>query len=91
MTPLFRLSGTFVVLLAFELLSQTSQQVAFLLALALLHGVVATFFAVRHGPVDPFGLLAAAYVITLIVLGVLLIASAWAWARLKPPTTEPGR
>ena len=70
--PLFMVSGAFVCVMAFSLMPQVSQQVAFLLTLALMHTLMATFFLVRRGPVDPFGLLAASYGLALASMAVPL-------------------
>jgi hypothetical protein len=74
--PLFMVLGASVIGLAFELLTQSEQRVAFLLTLAALHAVVAARFLLRRGEVDPFGLLAAAYGIAIASMAVPLLFGA---------------
>ncbi|MFV2063117.1 MAG: DUF2339 domain-containing protein [Chloroflexota bacterium] len=74
--PLLLGAGAFVVFLAFDLLTTDAQQVAFLLALSALHGIIAALFIVRRGPVDPFGLLAGAYGVGIASMAVPLLFDA---------------
>ena len=75
--------GAFVVFTGFGYIPDPSQQAAFLLVLAALHGVVAAAFLVRRGTLDPFGLLAAAFGLALasmavpLLLGASLTAVVW--------------
>lgn len=82
--PLFLAAGAFVLLSAFAVLTETHQQVAFLLTLAAFHAAVAAWFLVRRGPVDPFGLLAGAFGIAIasmavpLLFGASMTAAVWA-------------
>ncbi|MEA2027263.1 MAG: DUF2339 domain-containing protein, partial [Chloroflexota bacterium] len=82
--PLFLAVGASVIGLGFLLIEPDSQRAAFLLALALGHGLVTTFFLRRRGSLDPFGLLAGAYGIAIasaavpLVLGATFTAVIWA-------------
>lgn len=82
--PLFLLSGAFVVVMAFGLVTDAEQRAVFLLSLGALHGAIALFFVTRRGPVAPFGLLAGGYGVALasaavpLLLGAPLTAGVWA-------------
>jgi uncharacterized membrane protein len=70
--PLLMAVGAFVIVAAFEVMPTSDQRVAFLLVLASLHGIIAAWFARKQGPVDPFGLLAAAYGLAIASMAVPL-------------------
>lgn len=74
--PLFLVVGATVVGLAFLALEADVQRAAFLLSLALSHGLVAALFAARRGLLDPFGLLAGAYGIGMASAAVPLLLDA---------------
>ena len=74
--PLFLAVGACVIGLGFMLIEPAAQRAAFLLVLALLHGVVTALFARRRGVVDPFGLLAGAFGIAIASAAVPLVAGA---------------
>ena len=82
--PLFLAVGASVIGLGFMLIEPDVQRAAFLLVLALFHGIVTAFFVRRRGTVDSFGLLAGAYGIAIasaavpLVAGVTLVAVVWA-------------
>jgi uncharacterized membrane protein len=81
--PLLLAVGAFVIVAAFETLEAVDQRVAFLLVLAALHVAIAAWFAARRGPVDPFGLLAAAFGLAIasmavpVAFGAALTAVVW--------------
>jgi hypothetical protein len=81
--PLLMAVGAFVIVAAFEVMPTSDLRVAFLLVLASLHGVIAAWFALKQGPVDPFGLLAAAYGVAIasmavpLALGAAMTAVVW--------------
>ncbi|MEX1296127.1 MAG: DUF2339 domain-containing protein [Candidatus Limnocylindrales bacterium] len=58
--PLLLAAGASVIAMAFSAFAATDQRVAFLLTLAAFHAVVAGWFMLRRGSVDPFALLSAA-------------------------------
>ena len=74
--PLFLAVGASVIGLGFMLIEPDVQRAAFLLVLALFHGIVTAFFVRRRGVVDPFGLLAGAYGIAIASAAVPLVAGA---------------
>jgi uncharacterized membrane protein len=74
--PLFLANGAAVVGLAFIALPGDTQRAAFLLALAVMHGLVAAFFLRRRGPLAPFGLLAGAYGMAMASAAVPLLLNA---------------
>ena len=74
--PLLLAVGAFVIAMAFASYPEANQRVAFLLTLATLHALVAAWFVLRRGPVDPFGLLAAAYGVAIASLAVPLVFGA---------------
>lgn len=81
--PLFMLAGAFVCFLAYSLMPEVPELVAFLLALAFFHAIIVVTLVARRGPVDPFGLLVAAYGIAIasmavpIAFGASLTAVVW--------------
>ncbi len=82
--PLFLAVGASVIGLGFLLIEADGQRAAFLLVLALGHGLVTAFFLRRRGLLDPFGLLAGAFGIAIasaaipLVLGATFTAVIWA-------------
>jgi hypothetical protein len=75
-TPLLTATGAFTVYEAFALIGEPTQQAAFLIVLAVLHGAMAAFFMSRRGTLDPFGLLSGAFGVAIASMAVPLLFGA---------------